>query len=132
LHEITFVSQIMDRTGFDLDRVLAFWDDIGTAGDHSLYARIFLRHNVLGTDDVFRPDANGQVLLDAGTITEHLAGLQAALGLGGQDVALLMAELGLPDELTLATLSALFRYAVLGRWLRLKSSDLARLRAVFG
>ena len=132
LHELTFVNRIMDRTGLELDRVLAFWDDIGTAGDDSLYARVFLRHNVLGTDDVFRPDANGQVLVDAGPLTDHLAGIQAALGMAAQDAAVLSTELGLPDELTVTTLSALFRYAVLGRWLRLKAPDLVRLRAVFG
>lgn len=132
LHEITFVSRIMERTGLDLDRVLTFWDDIDSAGDDSLYTRIFLRHNVLGTDDVFRPDANGQVLVDAGPITDHLAGLQAALGMGAQDITVLITELGLPDELTVHTLSALFRYAVLGRWLRLKAPDLVRLRVVFG
>ncbi|MET9088413.1 neuraminidase-like domain-containing protein [Streptomyces sp. NPDC004237] len=132
LHELTFVHQIMDRTGLELERVLAFWDDIGTAGDHSLYARVFLRHDVLGTDDVFRPDANGQVLVGAGPLTDHLAGIQAALGMAAQDVAVLSTELGLPDELTVTTLSALFRYAVLGRRLRLKTPDLVRLRAVFG
>ncbi|MFD7815280.1 neuraminidase-like domain-containing protein [Streptomyces sp. NPDC059785] len=132
LHELTFVNRVMERTGLELDRVLAFWDDIGTAGDDSLYARVFLRHNVLGTDDVFRPDANGQVLVGAGPLTDHLAGLQAALGMAAQDVAVLRTELGLPDELTVTTLSALLRYAVLGRRLRLKATDLVRLRAVLG
>ncbi|GGO53676.1 Tc toxin subunit A-related protein [Streptomyces lasiicapitis] len=132
LHEITFVHRIMERTGLDLDRVLTFWNDIDTAGDDSLYTRVFLRHNVLGTDDVFRPNAHGQFLTAAGPITDHLAGLQAALGLGAQDTTALITELGLPDELTVHTLSALFRYAVLGRWLRLKTPDLIRLRAVFG
>ncbi|MFI7596721.1 neuraminidase-like domain-containing protein [Actinoplanes sp. NPDC049681] len=132
LHELTYVSRIMDRTGLELDRVLAFWDDVGTSGEKSLYARIFLRHDVLATDDIFRPDANGQVLTGAAPITQHLAGLQAALGIGAQDVAVLRAELALPDELTLGTLSALFRYAVLGRWLRLKAPDLVRLRVIFG
>jgi hypothetical protein len=132
LRELTFVNRIMDRTGLDLDRVLTFWDDIGTAGDDSLYARVFLRHNVLGTDDVFRPDANGQVLVDAGPLTDHLAGIQAALGMAAPDVAVLSTELGLPDELTVTTLSALFRYAVLGRRLKLKAPDLVRLRSVFG
>ncbi|MEY9987986.1 hypothetical protein ABIE67_000018 [Streptomyces sp. V4I8] len=132
LHEVTFVSRVMERTGLELDRVLTFWNDIDSAGDDSLYTRIFLRHNVLGTDDVFRPDAHGQALVDAGPITDHLAGLQAALGMGAQDIAVLITELGLPDELTVHTLSALLRYAVLGRWLRLKTPDLVRLRAVFG
>jgi Tc toxin complex TcA C-terminal TcB-binding domain/Neuraminidase-like domain/Salmonella virulence plasmid 28.1kDa A protein len=132
LRELTNVKRIMERTGLDVDRVLGFWDDVGTAGEKSPYARTFLRHNVLATDDVFRPDVNGLVLVNAGKLTGHLAGLQAALGLGAQDIAALMSDLSLPDTLTLDTVSVLYRHAVLARWLRLKAPELARVRAVFG
>lgn len=132
LRELTYVKRILAATGLDVDPLLAFWDSIGTAGDTSPYARTFLRHNTLATDNVFRPDANGLVLVNAGKITDHLVGLQTALGLGAQDIAALTTELGLPDVLTLDTVSALYRHAVLARCLRLKIPELVRARTVFG
>ncbi len=132
LAQLVALRRVLEITGLPLDRVLSFWADVSTAGDPSLYTRVFGSHNVLAIDPVFRPDANGHALAAAGKISDHVAGLQAALGLSATDLATVVQWRALPDELALASATVLFRHAVLAKYLRVKIPDLVGVVAVFG
>ena len=66
LHQLVAVRKLLDQTGLPLPNLLAFWADISTAGEKSLYAKLFLTHNLVAIDSVFQagrqrqlPDAVG-------------------------------------------------------------------------
>jgi hypothetical protein len=54
LHQLVAVRKLLDLTGLPLAKLLTFWSDISTAGEQSLYTRLFLTHNLLGIDKVSR------------------------------------------------------------------------------
>jgi hypothetical protein len=45
LHQLRAVKKLLDQTGLPLPKLLAFWAEISTAGEKSLYAKLFLTHN---------------------------------------------------------------------------------------
>ena len=57
LHQLGAIRKLLDLTGLPLPKLLAFWADISTAGEKSLYPSLFLTHNLLGIDKVFAADA---------------------------------------------------------------------------
>ena len=112
--------QLQDATGLAVDQQLAFYQDIDTATHRdpdgtttvSLYAQIFLNTAVTSV----APDPDLAALPTGGTIADpilndHLAGIQAALGVTAADAATLF---GLTDNrLTLANLSLIYRVTAL-------------------
>ncbi|MGV7241506.1 hypothetical protein ACRXB1_06770, partial [Caballeronia sp. M23-90] len=132
LEQFVAIQKLKSETGLELIALLAFWSDISTAGDASLYARLFLTYNVTALDPVFEPDVNGNFLSTAATITDHVPALMAALQLGAGDIALIMALRQMPDQLTLSTLSVLYRLALFARMLGVRARELPRVLAVFG
>lgn len=131
IHSMVTIHKLLERTGLALDTLLSFWGDIATSGDPSLYARLFLTHNVLGIDPVFKSDANGNYLTGTATLSAHLPGVLAALNLRPADAAAVIALRKLPDTLTVATVSALYRHAVLARLLGVKVTELGEVLDVF-
>ena len=123
--------QLQDATHLAVDRQLAFYQNIDTATHRdpdgttttSLYAQIFLNPAVTSV----APDPDLMVLPTGGTIadpvlSDHLAAIQAALGVSGADAATLF---GLTDnQLTLANLSFIYRVSALAVASRFSISDL--------
>jgi hypothetical protein len=132
LHQLVAVRRLLDLTGLALDKLLALWANISIAGEKSLYSRLFLTHNVLGIDKVFQSDRNGNYLTAAAKMSDHMPVLLAALKLKAADMAAVIAFRSLPDALTLANVSALFRHAVLARLLHVPVSYLPEVIGVFG
>jgi hypothetical protein len=132
LHQLVAIRKLGDLTGLPLDKLLSFWADISTAGEKSLYSRLFLTHNLLAIDRVFKSDANGNYLTQAGKISEHLPVLMAALKLKADDLASIMEFRHLPDTLTLASASTLYRHALLAKILQVRVTDLAEIIGLFG
>jgi len=132
IHQLVAVRKLVDLTGLDLDKALSFWADISTAGDNSLYSRLFLTHNILGIDKIFEADTNGNYLMAAGKITDHLPVLLAALKLKVPDINAIMTFRSLPDALTLSNLSALYRHGLLAKLLHVQVADLPEVIALFG
>jgi hypothetical protein len=132
IHQLVAVKKIVDLTGLSLDIVLTFWTQIPTYGDQSLYATTFLTHNMIMLDPVSQPDANGDYLTATEKISDHMSVLQASLRLKAADIQNIQQLRNIPDTLTLATLSELYRTSTLMRYLSVRSTLLPDIIAVFG
>ncbi len=131
LHQLVAIRKLIDLTGLSLDKLLAFWADISTAGDKSLYARLFLTHNLQGIDKIFKPDMNGNYLTQGARISDHMPVLMAALKLKADDVGAVISLRALPDALTLPNVSILYRHALLAKILHVQVADLSEIFALF-
>jgi hypothetical protein len=132
LHQLVAVRKLLDLTGLPLAKLLAFWGNISIVGEHSLYASLFLTHNLLGIDKVFEADANGNYLTQSAKVTEHIPVLMAALKLKADDVTAIMNYRQLSDSLTLPIVSVLYRHSLLAKILHVKVADLPEVIALFG
>jgi Tc toxin complex TcA C-terminal TcB-binding domain/ABC toxin N-terminal region/Neuraminidase-like domain/Putative peptidoglycan binding domain len=132
LHQLVAIRKLLDLTGLPLVKLLTFWADISTAGDKSLYSRLFLTHNLLGIDDVFQADVHGNYLTQPAKLTDHVPVLMAALKLKADDVTTLKDFRNMPDALTLANVSELYRHSLLARVLHVKVADLPEIITLFG
>ncbi|MBP5973609.1 hypothetical protein HW132_12890 [Brasilonema sp. CT11] len=132
LHQLVAVQKLLDQTGLPLPKLLTFWADISTVGEKSLYSRLFLTHNLLGIDKVFKADADGNNLTQSAKITDHIPVLMAALNLKADDITALVAFAKLPDVLTIPNLSVLYRHSLLAKTLHIKVADLPDAIALFG
>jgi hypothetical protein len=132
LHQLFAIRKLIDITGLPLDKLLTFWADISTSGDKSLYARLFLTHNLLGIDKVFKSDANGNYLTQDAKLSEHLPVVMAALKMKADDVLAIIAFRKLPDVLNLHNASVLYRHSLLAKILHVPTADLSEVFALFG
>jgi len=132
LHQLVAVRKLLDQTGLQLPNLLAFWVDISTTGERSLYAKLFLRHNLLAIDSVFQADTNGNYLTQPAKITDHIPVLMAALKLKADDIATIVDHRLPDDSLTLHNVSALYRYSLLAKLLHLRVTDLIEVITLFG
>jgi len=132
LHQLVAIRKLIDLTGLPLDKLLSFWADISTSGEKPLYARLFLTHNLLGIDKVFKSDANGNYLTQDAKLSEHLPVVMAALKMKADDVLAVIALRKLPDALTLSNVSVLYRHGLLAKILHVPAADLAEVFALFG
>ena len=132
LHQLAAVRKLLDSTGLPLLRLLTFWADISTAGEKSLYSRLFLTHNLLGIDKVFQADANGNYLTQPAKITDHLPVLMAALKLKADDIRTIMDFRQLGDSLTLNNVSVLYRHSLLAKLLHVRMTELVEVIRLFG
>ena len=123
--------QLQDATGLAVNQTIAFYQNIDTSVHRdpdgttalSLYAQIFLNAAVTSV----APDPDLGVVPTGGAVadpvlSDHLTGIQAALGVSGADAATLFS---LTDNtLTLANLSLIYRVNALARASKFKISDL--------
>jgi hypothetical protein len=128
LPRIGFLFQVLNQLQLTADRnlasLLACWAPIGTSGDHSLYAAMFLTTTVLQNDLAFADDGYGNLLQDnSQTLLDpkHVAALRAAFNLTGAEFAFIVATLGFNTStiLTLAKVSAIYRIGWLARTLQI-------------
>jgi Tc toxin complex TcA C-terminal TcB-binding domain/Neuraminidase-like domain len=131
LHQLVALKQLSDLTGLDTLSLLTFWGDITTAGSTttpSLYSRLFLTHNLLGVDQIFKADVNGNYLTasPAPKISDHIPILIAAFQVRLKDFNDLMqlstpiVEGGLNGDFTLSNISMIYRHILLARSLGVK------------
>ncbi|MGK7892534.1 MAG: neuraminidase-like domain-containing protein, partial [Xenococcus sp. (in: cyanobacteria)] len=124
LHHLVAVKKLLDQTGLELAKLLTFWANISTNGEKSLYSRLFLTHNLLGIDKVFKADKHGNYLTESAKISEHLPVLMAALRLKADDIIAIAEFRQLNDDLTLANVSVLYRHSLLAKVLGIKVTEL--------
>jgi hypothetical protein len=132
LHQLVAVQKLLDLTGLPLDKLLSFWSDIGTAGEKSLYSRLFLTHNLLGIDKILKSDSNGNYLTKPAKLSEHMPVLLAALKMKSNDFAGIMTSRQLADALTLANLSVLYRYSLLAKILHIPVLNVTEVIVLLG
>jgi hypothetical protein len=132
IEQLVAVRKLLDKTGLPLPKLLAFWAEIDTAGEKSLYSTLFLTHNLIAIDSVFEADANGYYLTQSATITDHLPVLMAAFKLKADDIAAIMTMGGVADALTLSNVSLIYRYSLLAKILHLRVPLLKDVVDLFG
>lgn len=132
LHQFAAIRKLLDKTGLPLTRLLSFWADISTVGDKSLYASLFLTHNLTAIDPVFQADKNGNYLGTATPISAHIPVLMAALKLKAEDIQAIVQYAQLADNLNLANVSAIYRHSLLAKLLHLKPARLGDAIDLFG
>jgi hypothetical protein len=132
LNQMVAIKKLLDLTGLPLDKLLSFWTDINTAGDKSLYARLFLTHNLLSIDKVFKSDANGNFLTKSEKLSEHMPVLMAALRLKAVDLTAIIDFRTLSDALTLRATSVIYGHSLLAKILHVRVEDLPEVIRLFG
>jgi hypothetical protein len=115
-----------------LDQLLSFWADISTAGEKSLYSRLFLTHNLLAIDKVFQSDTNGNYLTQGAKLSDHMPLVTAALKMKADDVKEILESHPEPDVLNLHNVSILYRYSLLAKILHVPVADLSEVFELFG
>lgn len=132
IHQLVAVSRLLNQTGLELTKLLCFWTEISTSGEKSLYKRLFLTHNILGIDKVFKADIKGNYLTGNAKLTDHLPAVMATLNLSSDDIQDIMKFARIEDELTLGNLSLLYRYRLLSKTLGLRISAFLSIPPLFG
>lgn len=132
IHQLVAVNKLLDKTGLELIKLLCFWTSISTSGEKSLYQRLFLTHNILGIDKVFKADAKGNYLTADAKLLNHLPAVMAALNLSSDDIQAIMQATEMEDELTLGNLSLLYRYRLLSKVLGLRIPAFLSILPLFG
>lgn len=116
-------------------KLLTLWSDIPTTGKKPLYAQLFLNRSVLKSSPVFDHPL-GHYLTDATIkLKDHLLALQGALGLTADEIGRILADAGKSLdtlELSLASVSLLYRYSLLAKALKLPVRDLIALKQFSG
>lgn len=134
IDQIASVKKIADLVGLSILQLLALWTNIDTHGNRSLYAQLFLTHNMMGINRVFVPDADGNYLVQTPQpkISEHRPILLAAFGLKPQDLDDIIRIAPISDDpLTLESVSAIYRHSTIAKMLGVKPKDLDLIFKVF-
>ncbi|MBX6421974.1 neuraminidase-like domain-containing protein [Thermosulfurimonas sp. F29] len=115
-------------------KILTLWSDIPTAGEHSLYAELFLKPDIVNTYPVFDHPLGHYLQGDViHPLRPYLPALQAALGLTAEEIGLILEDNDLDNAfLTLSTVSLLYRYGLLAKALRISVSELISLKKLSG
>jgi Tc toxin complex TcA C-terminal TcB-binding domain/Neuraminidase-like domain len=133
LKQLVSVKKLLELTGLEVIKLLALWAPISTSGEKSLYSRLFLTHNLLGVDEVFKADADGNYLSTSTRILDHVPVILAAFRLKRDDLTMILKETGLNDaDLTLNSTSRIYRYALISQSLRIKVPVLFQAIRLFG
>jgi hypothetical protein len=139
LHELVAVKKLADITGLEVLQILAIWGPISTVGSPSLYSKLFLTHNLKGIDTVFVADKNGNYLASSPPpkIHDHLPILLAAFQIklkDWNDLTSLSDILpgGLLADLTLESVSRLYRYVLLSKLLQVRPAQVPLILKTLG
>lgn len=132
IHQLVAVQKLLNKTGLELIKLLSFWSDISTAGEKSLYQRLFLTHNVLGIDKIFNADNKGNYLTVDAKLSDHIPVVMAALNLSSDDIQAIIQAVGMEDKLTLGNLSLLYRYRLLSKVLGLRIPAFLSILPLYG
>lgn len=126
MEELASVKKLRSLTELDLEELLCFWTDVGTFGEKSLYARLFLTHDMESIDKVFKPDNNGNYLSSSSKIGGHMPVLAAALNLKAEVLASVhqWTSLTRNDPMTVPNLTKLYRHVLLAKILGIKVAAL--------
>ena len=113
------IQKLLKFTNLPLAKLLTFWADISTVGENSLYAQLFLQHDIVGMDSVFQPDDYGNYLQQSGIkMSDHYPSIQATMQIRlASDLIAIIVQKKLTDELTISNLSVIYRYVLLATFL---------------
>ncbi|MCA9470175.1 MAG: hypothetical protein KC643_32660 [Nitrospira sp.] len=141
-----------------IKKLLTLWGNLTTKGKTPLYAQLFLTRSMLRTDAIFdHPLGRYLEYVDAGTnqfkpfyfdsdqpedpktgnvsLQSHLPAVQGALGLTAKEINQILIDAGKSlqtAELSMATLSLLYRYGLLANGLKLSVNEMIVLKQLSG
>jgi len=134
ISQIAAIKKLADLTSLSILQLLSWWTTIDTFGPNSLYAKLFLTHNMLGLDPVFAPDQDGNYLVQnpPPKISEHRAILLAAFQLRPADLDAFIALAAVADDtLSLENVTKIYRHSLLAKVLGVRPNDLGTVLATF-
>ena len=135
---ISHLEAINKRANLGKDgrlKLLTLWSDLPANGEDSLYAQLFLKKSILQNDPIF-DDPLGRYLAKSGImLKDHIPSLQAALNLSNADICRIIDYSGESldtAELSMTTISLIYRYGLLARALKISINDLLALKSITG
>ena len=132
------VKRLREALETPLETMLAWWSPVLSTQIHdrqpSLYDRVFNDPTVNPPEvDIFKLNkARTQLAKPNLSISENVAQVSVALGVGADDLALLIAEELPDDHLNLANLTRLYKASTLAKALKMTLPDYVLLRALSG
>ena len=136
LRQLGQIVQLQAELVLNPQEMVSLWGAIPTAGEDSLYHKLFLNKAVREIDAKFASMDGGYLPVSADLkIKEHIAALLAGLHTRAADLALIREAAGLAGDdapLNLATATLLYRYVALARALKIAVKDLIALLALSG
>jgi hypothetical protein len=135
---IAHLKALSERISVGKNRRLklsTFWSNIPATGKNPLYAQLFLKRSILKNDAVF-DDPFGNYLSKPGLfLKDHALAIQSALNLTADEMEHILADVGHhfnTAPLSLENVSALYRYGLLAKALKLSVRDLITLKGLSG
>ena len=132
IHQLVAFRNLLTLTGLEVVKLVTFWSEIDIYGEKSLYSQLFLTHNIIGIDPVFKPDRYGNYLTGSEKISAHIPVILSALRLKPEGLSAILAFRSIPDLLSLENVSILYRHALLAQALQVMPGDLEFVVGVFG
>ena len=132
IQQISAFKTIKNRTQLPIDQLASLFGDIETQGEKPLFTKLFQSRAIQQIDTVFMPDAFGTLFTQSTTILDHKNAILAAFKLKNEELTAILDNAGLPPDLTLSTLSFIYRYTILAKALKLKIEDFIALKRLTG
>lgn len=135
LEQLAGIKQLAEVSTLPLKNLAALLGNIETHGDKPLYSQLFLTRTVQQLDTVFYADAFGEFLTVDTPISAHKAALLAAFKIKDSELTAIAGDAGLDLEtefLKLPALTALYRYTVMAKALKLNIAELLAIKSLLG
>lgn len=135
LEKLAGIKQLSKVTKQPLENLAALLGNIETHSDKPLYSKLFLTRTIQQLDSAFTADAFGDFLTTDAPIAAHRAALLAAFKIKESELAAIAKDAGLDLDialLKLPTLTALYRYTVLAKALKLSIDELLAIKNLLG
>jgi Neuraminidase-like domain/Putative peptidoglycan binding domain/Salmonella virulence plasmid 28.1kDa A protein len=135
IEQLAYINELHETLKLPIIKLLSLWVNINTHGDKALYNTLFQNKAVLNPPD---PDLQLNPTRDeladtSKELTDKYPPVLAALGVRAADLdAIIEDAKPAGGKVTLANLSALYRYALLAKALRIPVRDLPALRGLGG
>ncbi|CAH0052211.1 unnamed protein product [Clonostachys solani] len=126
--ELAAVKELSELTKLSPMQLQPLWGDMNYSGPDSLYHKLFVRRNT-HHHETFMPDEDGEVLQGHININEYLQTVLAGLGLTHKDYMALKGDA--MEELSLGTISELYRIATLSKAIGISASDYNHLLKLY-
>lgn len=137
LVQLSHIERLRKLLKLPIVNLLSFWSNIdivnyeeeGRRPLPSLYDKLFQNKTLIGgNEDYLKAFVLNSSLNIPATIKDYGSVLLAVLSIGQDDLDLLVNELKVPDQLSLTSLSILYRHCLLAKALRRKISELLALK----
>lgn len=134
IEKLESVLLLKTASKLSIQQLAVLWGEIDTYGNNSLYKKLFLNKAAQQIDDVFLADAQGNYLSDVSVkLMSHKSTILAAFRVTESELFTLLNKVQIDSEsiLNLQNLSAIYRYVILSKALKISVTDLCKLIELF-